>query len=180
MSGVDFLAAHFSEVPTLSSLNRAVRLQPRNAEYQYRLGRYLSLVEMSPSQAEAPFRAAVALNPHQARYWMALAGAYQFLGDDQKQAVSLQRALAADPTTPELAWEAANFYIVRGDTTAALKNLHVVMANDPYLPPDALKLCWKIQPDADFLLREVVPPLTSVNSWFLELLVSTNETACSC
>src|SRR5204862_2635713 len=31
-------------------------------------------------------------------------------------------------------------------------------------------------PDADFLLREVVPPLTSVNSLFLEFLVSTNET----
>src|SRR5580765_4412367 len=123
ISSVDFLAAHFSEVPTLTSLSRAVRLQPRNAEYQYRLGRYLSLVELSPSQAEAHFRAAVALNPHQARYWMALAGAYQLLGDDQKQGTSLERALAAEPTTPEVAWEAANFYIVRGDTSATLKNL---------------------------------------------------------
>src|SRR5215813_4099901 len=141
-STVDFLAAHFAENPTLSSLNRAVRLQPRNAEYQYRLGRYLSLVELSPAQAEAPFRTAVALNPHQARYWMALAGAYQSLGDDQRQGTSLERALTAEPTTPEVAWEAANFYIVRGDSIAALKNLHVVMANDPYLPPDALRLCW--------------------------------------
>jgi tetratricopeptide (TPR) repeat protein len=174
---VDFLAAHFSEIPTLASLSRAVRLQPRNAEYQYRLGRYLSLVELSPAQAEAPFRAAVALNPHQARYWMALAGAYQLLGDDQQQGVSLGRALAAEPTTPEVAWEAANFYIVRGDTEAALKNLRVVMANDPYLPPNALQLCWRIQPDIDFLLKEVVPPLTSVNSAFLEFLLSTNETA---
>src|ERR1043166_10312509 len=84
-SAVDFLAAHFAENPTLASLSRAVRLQPRNAEYQYRLGRYLSLVELSPAQAGAPFRAAVALNPHQARYWMALAGVYQSLGDDQRQ-----------------------------------------------------------------------------------------------
>jgi tetratricopeptide (TPR) repeat protein len=177
LSSVDFLAAHFSEIATLSSLQRAVRLQPRNAEYQYRLGRYLSLVELSPAQAEASFRAAVALNPHQARYWMALAGVYQLLGDDQRQGTSLERALAAEPTTPEVAWEAANFYIVRGDTSASLKNLRVVLANDPYLPPTALQLCWRIQPDIDFLLREVVPPLTSVNSVFLEFLVSTNETA---
>ena len=176
-SAVDFLAAHFAENPTLASLNRAVRLQPRNAEYQYRLGRYLSLVELSPAQAEAPYRAAVALNPHQARYWMALAGAYQSLGDDQRQGTSLARALTAEPTTPEVAWEAANFYIVRGDTATALKNLHVVMANDPYLPSTALRLCWKIQPDIDFLLREVVPPLTSVNSSFLEYLISDNETS---
>jgi len=176
-SAVDFLAARFAENPALVSLRRAVRLQPRNAEYQYRLGRYLSLVELSPAQAEAPFRAAVALNPHQARYWMALAGAYQSLGDDQRQATSLERALAAEPTTPEVAWEAANFYIVRGDTVAALKNLKVVMANDPYLPPNALQLCWRIQPDVNFLLREVVPPLTTVNSSFLEYLISQRETA---
>jgi tetratricopeptide (TPR) repeat protein len=176
-SAVDFLAAHFSETPTLASLSRAVRLQPRNAEYQYRLGRYLSLVELSPAQAEAPFRAAVSLNPHQARYWMALAGAYQSLGDDQRQGISLQRALAAEPTTPEVAWEAANFYIVRGDTAAALKNLRVVMANDPYLPANALQLCWRIQPDIDLLLKEIVPQQTNVYSSFLEFLISTNETA---
>jgi len=176
-SAVDFLGAHFAENPTLASLSRAVRLQPRNAEYQYRLGRYLSLAELSPAQAEAPFRAAVALNPHQARYWMALAGTYQSLGDDQQQGRSLERALAAEPTTPEVAWEAANFYIVRGDIATALKNLRVVMANDPYLPPSALRLGWRIQPDADFLLREVVPPLTSVNSSFLEFLLSENQTA---
>src|ERR1041384_2200017 len=176
-SAVDFLAAYFAENPTLASLSRAARLQPRNAEYQYRLGRYLSLVELTPAQAEAPFRVAVALNPHQARYWMALAGIYQLLGDDEKQGASLKRAIAAEPTTPDVAWEAANFYIVRGDTTTALNNLRVVMANDPYMPPDALKLCWRIQPDIDFLLREVVPPLTRVNSFFLEFLISKNETA---
>src|SRR5262245_18857169 len=175
-SAVDFLGAHFAEIPTLASLSRAVRLQPGNAEYRYRLGRYLSLAELSPAQAEAPLRAAVGLNPHQARYWMALAGAYQLLGDDQHQGTSLERALAAEPTTPEVAWEAANFYIVRGDTSAALKNLRVVLANDPYLPPDALRLCWRIQPDVDVLLRDIVPPLTKVNSYFLEYLASANET----
>lgn len=176
-SGLEFLAAHFSETPALASLRRAVRLQPGNAEYRYRLGRYFSLVELSPHQAEPAFRAAVALNPHQARYWMALAEIYQQLDDDARQRTALERALAAEPTTPDVAWEAANFYIVRGDAAAALKNLRVVMTNDPYLPPNALQLCWKIHPDADFLLQEVVPPLASVDSFFLEFLISRNEAA---
>jgi len=174
--GLDFAASHFAENPSLTSLSRAVRLQPRNAEYQYRLGRYLSLVELAPAQAEGPLRAAVALNPHQARYWMALAGVYQLLGNDEKQGMSLKRAISAEPTTPDVAWEAANFYIVRGDTTTALNNLRVVMANDPYMPPEALRLSWRVQPDIDFLLREVVPPITSVNSAFLEFLISKGET----
>ena len=177
LAGADFLAAYFSDVPTLASLRRAIRLQPRNAEYQYRLGRYFSLVEVSPEQAEQSFRAAASLNPHQARYWMALAGTYQLQGNDTAQRTALERALAAEPTTPEVAWEAANFFIVRGDTDAALKNLRVVLANDPYLPPNALELCWRIQPDIDFLLREIVPPVTSVNSVFLEYLLSRKQTA---
>jgi Carbohydrate binding domain len=176
-AGTEFLAAHFADNPTLASLRRAVRLQPGNAEYQYRLGRYFSLIELSPQQAERSFRAAVALNPHQARYWFALAGTYQLLDDAAGQRDALEHALAAEPTTPEVAWEAANFYIVQGDTSAALKNLRVVLANDPYLPGSALELSWRVQPDIDFLLREVVPPMASVNSVFLEYLVSRGQTA---
>ncbi len=176
-AGLDLIADHFSNTPTLASLRRAVRLQPGNAEYQYRLGRYFSLVEMSPAQAEPAMLAAVAANPHQARYWMALAEIYQLLTDGARQRAALEHALAVDPATPEVAWEAANFYIVRGDPAAALKNLRVVMTNDPYLPPNALQLCWRIHPDADFLLQEVVPPLASVDSSFLEFLLSRNETA---
>jgi len=173
----EFLAAHFAGDPGLHSLQRAVWLQPRNAEYHYRLGRYFSLVQPSPEEAAQSYRTAVALNPHQARYWFALAEAYQLLGDTTRQQNALENAIAAEPTTPDVAWEAANFFVVQGDTDKALHELRVVLANDPYLPSAALPLCWRIQPDVDVLLGDVVPPLTSVNSTFLEFLVSKGETA---
>jgi tetratricopeptide (TPR) repeat protein len=176
-AAVEFLAAHFANRPTLANLHRAVRLEPGNAEYQYRLGRYFALVEVSPQQAEQSLRAAVALNPHQARYWFALAGVDQLLDDADGQRQALEHALTAEPTTPEVAWEAANFYIVQGDIGAALKNLRVVLANDPYLPETALTLCWRLQPDIDFLLHDVVPPKVSVNTTFLEFLIAKGETA---
>jgi Tfp pilus assembly protein PilF len=174
---IEFLAAHFADTPTLASLRRAVRLAPGNAEYAYRMGRYYSLVETSPSQAEQSFREAVRLNPHQARYWFALAETYQLLDDTTAQRGALEHALAAEPTTPEVAWEAANFYVVQGDINAALKNLRVVMANDPYLPSSALELSWRIQPDIDLLLRDVVPATVPANVTFLEYLVSRGQTA---
>ena len=127
-SAVDFLGAHFAENPTLASLSRAVRLQPRNAEYQYRLGRYLSLAELSPAQAEAPFRAAVALNPHQARYWMALAGTYQSLGDDQQQGRSLERALAAErQDVAAIHLELARLYDALVNEPAIRPTLHIAI-----------------------------------------------------
>jgi tetratricopeptide (TPR) repeat protein len=179
MALTEFLAAHFANTPTLTSLHRAVWLQPGNAEYQYRVGRYFSLVETSPEQAAQAFRTAVALNPYRARYWFALAGTYQLLGDTTGQGAALEHALAVEPTTPEVAWEAANFYIVQGDVDAALKNLRVVLSNDPYFPASAITLCWRIRPDIDFLLQDIVPPLTTVNSALLEFLITKNETAAS-
>ena len=116
-------------------------------------------------------------NPHQARYWFDLAGAYQLLGNTEEQKAALERGLVADPTTPDLAWEAGNFYLVQGETDKALREFRVVMESDPYLPPAALKLCWRVKPDIDALLRDVVPPTPAVYSMFLDFLVSQKETA---
>ena len=100
----------------LASLQRAVRWQPGNADYRHRLGRYFFLIQRTPEAAVESFRAAVGLNPYQARYWFDLAGAYQFLGDTDAQKAALERGLMADSSTPDLAWEAGNFYLVQGDT----------------------------------------------------------------
>ena len=53
----------------------------------------------------------------------------------------------------------------------------MVLENDPYLPGSALELCWRIKPDVDALLRDVVPPLATVDVAFLDFLASKKETA---
>jgi Carbohydrate binding domain len=172
-----YLAAHFSAGKNLASLQRAVRLEPGNAEYWYFVGRYRWLVQGSVAAAVAPYKQAVALNPHQSRYWFDLAAVYQFLGETHQQEDALEHAIHEDPTTPSVAWEAANFFVVQGETANALKEFRVVLENDPYLPPAALKICWRIDPDIDALLRDVIPANASVYSSFLEELISRKETA---
>src|SRR6185312_2104383 len=103
-----YLAAIFSERNDLSSLQRTVRLQPLNAEYRYRLGLYFSL--LNPDAAAESFRAAVSLNPYRADYWLALARAYNSMGDAQAQDPALRNALKMGPTDPAIVWEAANVY----------------------------------------------------------------------
>jgi tetratricopeptide (TPR) repeat protein len=167
----EFLAAYFSRKVDRVSMQRAIQLQPGNADFPYRLGRYFWLVERSPEAAAQSYRTAVALNPHKARYWFDLAAVYQFLGDTQGQKDALEHAILADPTTPDVAWEAANLYLVQGETDKALREFRVVMANDPYLPSAALQLCWRAEPDVDALLRDAVPPISSVYVAFLDLLI---------
>jgi tetratricopeptide (TPR) repeat protein len=130
LTGQEFAASVFASRPELPQLQRAVWLSPGNADYRYRVGRYFAFVAGDPQSAIESFRAAVALNPHDARYWFDLAAAYQVTGDIAGQRTALERALQAEPTAPDVAWEAANFFLVDGDIDRALREFHVVIEND--------------------------------------------------
>ena len=114
LAGTLFLAAWFGERAELTSLQRAVRFDPGNANYRNHLGRYYELVARDPAAAIGPYTEAVRLNPHSARFWFDLASAYQVRGDVANQTAALEHAIEADPTTPDVAWEAANLYLVQG------------------------------------------------------------------
>src|SRR5205807_2995953 len=118
-------------IPDLSNLQQAVRLEPSNAEYRELLGRNLGLFGGNLNDAVASYRTAVDLNPYVARYWLDLAGTYQVAGRTTEQEQTVEQAVKADPTTPHVAWEAANFFLVQGDRERALRNFRVVLANDP-------------------------------------------------
>ncbi len=176
LAGTEFAASVFASRAELPSLQRAVRLSPRNADYRHRLGRYFALVAGDPQSAIGSLRSAVALNPHDAHYWFDLAGADQVTGDLAGQRAALERALQAEPTAPDVAWEAANFFLVDGNIDRALREFHVVIENDDSLVDDALRACWRVRPDTDALLRDVVPARPDSLIPFLALLRSKRET----
>jgi tetratricopeptide (TPR) repeat protein len=177
LAGRLFVGSLFGERVELASLQRAIRLDPWNADYRNHLGRFYALVARDPAEAIEPFRAAVQLDSHSARYWFDLASAYQVLGDIRNQTQALEHAIQADPTTPDVAWEAANFYLVQGDEEKALREFRVVLQNEPTLADPAIQFCWRINPDVDFLLRDVVPPRSEAYQAFLNLLMLKQETA---
>ncbi|MGC2057286.1 MAG: carbohydrate binding domain-containing protein [Candidatus Sulfotelmatobacter sp.] len=176
LAGRLFLGSLFDERAEITSLQRAIALDPWNADYRNHLGRYFSLVARDPGAAIQPFRAAVQLDAHAARYWFDLASAYQVLGDVSHQTEALEHAIQADPTTPDVAWEAANFYLVQGDEAKALHEFRVVLQNEPTLADPAIQFCWRINPDVDELLRDVVPPRSEAYIAFLNLLMRKQET----
>jgi tetratricopeptide (TPR) repeat protein len=176
-SAAQFAAAWFGSRSDLKSLKRAAFLDLGNAEYRYSLGRYYDLVSRDPSAAAGQYEAALKLNPHSARYWFDLAGVYQILGDIAQQSTALEHAIHADSMTPDVAWEAGNFYLVRGENEKALREFRVVIANDRSDADQALQFCWRIQPDVDALLRETVPVRADAYLSFLTLLESKEDSA---
>ena len=168
----EFTASLLSNRVQLKSLQYASRLDPGNADYRDHLGRYYALIARDPSTAVEYYQSAVRLNSHSARYWFDLASAYQILGDVPSQTAALERAIVADPMTPDVAWEAANLYLVQGQNAKALHEFSVVLANDYSLAGTAMRLCWRIDPDVDSLLRDVVPHNVAAYLALLELLES--------
>ncbi len=176
LAAKEFAASVFAARADLSDLARGVRLSPRNADYRHRLGRYQMLIVGDSQSALESLRAAVALNPYNARYWFDLAAAYQVTGYSPGQRAALERALQAEPTAPDVAWEAANFFLIDGDIDRALREFHVVVENDNELADAALRECWRVRPDTDALLRDVVPARTDTLIAFAGLLENKRET----
>jgi tetratricopeptide (TPR) repeat protein len=167
----EFFATWLGNRPELTSLKRAAWLDSGNAEYRNHLGRYYDFVARDPATALEHYRAAVALNPHSASFWLDLAGAYQIMGDTANQTAALARAIQADPMTPDVAWDAANFYLVQGENEKALREFRIVMANedDSSLVAMAVQFCWRIEPDVGALLRDAVPQNANAYIAFLTL-----------
>jgi tetratricopeptide (TPR) repeat protein len=170
-----YLAARLAAVPEFTNLQRAIHLEPANAEYHELLGRNLALSAANLDDAISNYRTAVYLNPYDARCWLDLAGAYQVAGRTSEQEQSVEQAVKADPNTPHVAWEAANFFLVQGDREKALRYFGLVMANDPRMVDAALQLCWRATGDANQIVTQVLPRRPDVYLSFLRLLISKQD-----
>jgi hypothetical protein len=170
------IASWLADRPDLRSLRMATKLDPGNAEYAHRVGRYYDLVANDPTAALAEYHRAVALNPHDSRYWLDLANTYQLIGDLPSQAQAIEQAIHYDSKTPDVAWEAANLYLVQGETDKALRQFRTVMEGDPYRIQQSLQLCWRVRPDVEQLLRDVVPQRQDTYEAFLTQLMAKDET----
>jgi tetratricopeptide (TPR) repeat protein len=172
-----YRASSLAAIPDPSNLQKAIRLEPSNAEYRELLGRTLAVSGANLDDAISNYRTAVHLNPYAARYWLDLAGAYQVAGRVSEQEESVQHAVEADPTTPHVAWEAANFFLVQGDRERALRHFRVVLANDPEAVDSALQLCWRATGDTNQILEKALPPRPDLYLSFLRFLIQKHQVA---
>jgi tetratricopeptide (TPR) repeat protein len=171
-----FVASHLASRLDVKRLQSAIWLDPSNAAYHEMAGRYFFQVQHDINGAVPHYRAATRLNPHDADYWLELASAEQVLDNISGQRYALERAIQADPTTPEVAWDAANFFLVQGEIAASLREFRVVVQNDRANAYAALQICLHAA-DVETILRDVLPPVPEAHLIFLGLLMSRTDTA---
>jgi tetratricopeptide (TPR) repeat protein len=176
LASSQYLAYRFAERTDWSSLHLACHLDPWNAEYSYKLGRILTLLQRWPEASDA-FTRATELNSHDATYWLNLARTQGPLGYPQRGLYALQQATAVDPKSASVAWEVGNLYLTERDYVSAFDQFRTVLEAAPSLSGQVIPLCWNARPDLDALLNDALPASPAVYSSFLEFLISKNETA---
>jgi len=159
----------WTENATPENLKTAARLEPSDAELRYRIGRHSLLMQDFP-RAIDEMRAAIALNPFDARYWLDLASAYlasDNLADTQQ---ALNRALEADSTMPDVVWQTANYELVQGETALAMRRFHDLVEHDPGSLMATLNVCWRATRDPDLIAEKVLPARPDAYFAFLHFL----------
>jgi hypothetical protein len=172
---IRYLADYFAASSDESRLMLAARLDSGNAIYAHNIGRIELLGRSNPQAALPWLEIATKLNPHRANYWVDLALARQAVGETDLERQDLFRALDAAPKTPQIAWQVANLFLAQGSPDDSMRAFHSVIENDPSLASLAIQTCWKVHPDVEFLLDNVVP--SNADESFLGFLTSRHEPA---
>lgn len=172
-----FLAHRSADSLQVEGVERAIRLSPGNAEYPHLLGLQLSASDLDDERALEDFRRAVSLNPNVGRYWLDLASVYQVTGNIERQNDAVQSALLAEPDNPEVAAEAAQYFLVAGNVRRALPLFRQALDQNPQAAPAILLLCWRRTRDANLVLAQVIPDHPELQLDLLRILTEQKDTS---
>ena len=161
----------------LKETERAIQLVPDNAEFHHVLGVQISAAGQDDNRAIASLLEAVRLNPNSGQYWLDLATVYQATGNVEKQNEAVRAATRAEPGNPEVAEEAAQYFLVAGDADEAFPLFRQSLAQNPEAAKFILPVCWRQGHDANLILSRVIPDSPELQLSFLSLLTTQKETA---
>ncbi len=148
------LASLFQDV---EGLEEALRFIPTAPEVHEQLGMIYLLdpAHFDPPKAVAYFRQAVALSPHDVRYWMGLGRACEANGEWEQAAWAYEQAIVLAPQHFRPRWLFANFLLRSGRTEAALEHLWKLVEAAPDVVENVCDLIWHVREGDVAVLRRL-------------------------
>src|SRR3974390_108040 len=127
------IAGRMAEGKSGKELSMAVRLEPKNAEYWYRLGHFqqFNLEQPDITASLESYQKAVQLDPGYTEAWLDLGIAYELNGDIAAARDAFQHAKKSYPASADVAWRYGNFLLRQGDLPSALAQLKFTLEADP-------------------------------------------------
>ena len=152
-------ASKQAELGTRAGYEAAVSLESANPENWYLLGRYwqYTLDDPDPALAISNFRRALSLNPRYADAWLDLGTVYESEGDFSAARDAYLQARSAYPASATVAWRFGNFLLRQGDVQQAFAEIRRAVYVDPKRSAEAFSRCWRIDPNIESVLDNVIP-----------------------
>jgi hypothetical protein len=124
----------------------AVRWAPSDPLTHWRLGAYEEKVFSAETLAAAvrEYQAAVALSPHDYRYWMELGRALEAAGDSENGEKALRRAVDLAPAYSHPRWHLGNLLLRAGKLENAFRELGVAAVADDQMRPQVFELGMRV------------------------------------
>ncbi len=148
-------AERFFQSAKPADLQRAARLAPLDAAYQYAAG--------NP-------RRAVQLNPYFSRAWMALGFDAELRGDFAEAERLLLRAAQVDATL-EPRWALANYYLRRGDSARFWSWFRLAAERSHGDRTALFQLAWRMTNDGGEVLRQGIPARRDILASYVHFLL---------
>ncbi len=173
------IAADAGDGTTAKDLELAARLEPRDAEYWYRLGHYeeFNLEDPHPDRALDAFHRAIALDPHYPEAWFDLATSYELDGNMEAARDAYLQAKESYPASAEVSWRYGNYLLRTGDLPHAFEELHHAVQADPHRAAAAFSRVYRADQNIDDLLTKVLPAQPNVYVDVIEEARSGNQLA---
>jgi tetratricopeptide (TPR) repeat protein len=158
------LAVYYAGLETRAGYERAVQLEPGNAENWYRLGRHwqYNLDEPDAQRAITDYRTSLSRDSRAAIVWLDLATAYESQGDLAASREAYLQAKRVYPVSAEVSWRYGNFVLRQGELPAAFAEIRYAVSVDPKRAAEAFSRCWRVAPDIQAILDHALPPSVPV------------------
>jgi len=153
-------AANQAGLGTRAGYEAAASLEPTNPENWYLLGRYWHYILDDPDPALAinNFRRALSLNPRYADAWLDLGTVYESEGNFAVARDAYLQARKAYPVSAAVAWRYGNFLLRQGEVRQAFAEIRRAVYSDPKRSAEAFSRCWRVDPNVESILDNVIPP----------------------
>jgi len=171
------IAQWFFLKSSADDVRASIAWDPGQAMYYAALARVLERSPLGGDSSEiiSLYEKATQRNPHRARYWAELGGAYELAGRAEEAQAAYEQAQRLFPNSPEINWQLGNFYVRRGDVLGALRAFKKVLVGDPTLRQQVFALAWRLDPGADQILAEMIPEDSEILFQYLNYLVANNH-----
>ena len=173
------IARYGYEGDTAARLQLAVRLEPSNPNYWYRLGRYQQNNLEAPNSALAQqfYRKTIALNPLDTDALLDLATEYELEGKNAEAHDAYLLARKSYPSSADVSWRYGNFLLRQGNKPEAYAELRRAIDADPQRAALAFSLAYRTNPDIGEILNRLLPAKQSAYLGMINEAVSESQVA---